>query len=59
MLEAVTSVSGVITAKLVSLSRKGTEDDGFIDIDTLSYLHAGYYNYSEDSSLTLLSINEI
>lgn len=59
MLEAVTSVGGVITAKLVSLSRKGTEDDGFMDIDTLSYLHAGYYNYSEDSSLTLLSINEI
>ena len=59
MLEAVTSVNGVVTAKLVSLARKGTEDADFIDIDTISYLHAGYYNYTEDSTLTLISINDI
>lgn len=59
LMEAVTSVTGVITAKLVSLSRKGTEDDGFIAIDTMATLHAGYFNYTEDSTLEMLSINDI
>lgn len=59
MLEAVTSVGGVVTAKLVSLARKGSEDTEFTDIDTLAYLHAGYFNYTEDSTLTLVSINDI
>ena len=59
MLEAVTGVAGVVTAKLVSLSRKGTEDAGFAAIDTMSTLHAGYFNYTEDSSLELVSINDI
>ena len=59
LLEAVTAVSGVVTAKLVSLSRKGTEDDGFIAIDTMATLHAGYFNYTEDSTLEMLSINDI
>lgn len=59
LLEAVTSTEGVVTAKLTGLARKGTEDAEFIDIDTLAYLHAGYYNYTEDSTLTLISINDI
>lgn len=59
MLEAVTSVNNVVTGKLTALSRKGTEDAGFIDIDTLAYLHAGYFNYTDDSVLTLTSINDI
>ena len=59
LLEAVTAVSGVVTAKLVSLSRKGTEDDGFIAIDTMATLHAGYFNYTEDSTLEMVSINDI
>lgn len=59
MLDAVTSVTGVVTAKLVSLSRKGTEDTAFADIDTFAYLHAGYFNYTEDSKLELVSINDI
>lgn len=59
LMEAVTSVTGVVTAKLVSLSRKGTEDEDFIDIDTMSTLHAGYFNYTEDSELEMVSINDI
>lgn len=59
LLEAVTAVSGVVTAKLVSLSRKGTEDDDFIAIDTMATLHAGYFNYTEDSKLEMISINDI
>ena len=59
MLEAVTAVTGVVTAKMISLARKGTEDEDFIPIDTMAYLHAGYFNYTEDSVLELISINDI
>lgn len=59
MLDAVTSVTGVVTAKMVSLERKGTEDADFITIDTMAYLYAGYYNYTEDSTLEMISINDI
>ncbi len=59
MLEAVTTVTGVVTAKMLSLSRKGTEDVDFIPIDTMAYLHAGYFNYTGDSRLEMVSINDI
>lgn len=59
MLEAVTAVTGVVTAKTVVLSRKGTEDEDFIPIDTMATLHAGYFNYTEDSKLEMVSINDI
>lgn len=59
LLEVVTAVSGVVTAKLVSLSRKGTEDEDFVPIDTMATLHAGYFNYTEDSELEMVSINDI
>lgn len=59
LLEAVTSVTGVVTAKLVSLSRKSTEDEDFLSIDTMATLHAGYFNYTEDSRLEMVSINDI
>lgn len=59
LLEAVTAVAGVVTAKTVSLSRKGTEDEDFIPIDTMATLHAGYFNYTEDSKLEMVSINDI
>lgn len=59
MLEAVTTVTGVVTAKMLSLSRKGTEDADFIPIDTMAYLHAGYFNYTGDSRLDMVSINDI
>ena len=59
MLEAVTTVAGVVTAKMLSLSRKGTEDEDFIPIDTMAYLYAGYFNYAGDSRLEMVSINDI
>lgn len=59
MLDAVTSVSGVVTAKMVSLERKGTEDADFIPIDTMAYLYAGYFNYTEDSVLEMISTSDI
>ncbi len=59
MLEAVTTVTGVVTAKMLSLSRKGTEDADFIPIDTMAYLYAGYFNYAGNSRLEMVSINDI
>ncbi len=57
--EAVASVSGVVTVKLVSLERKGSEDSEFTPIDIMAYLHAGYFNYTEDSQLEMVSINDL
>ena len=60
VLEAVTSVAGVVTAKIVSLTRKGSEDSQWTAIDTASRLHAGYFNYdSGHCTLTLISNNEL
>lgn len=60
MLDAVTDVGGVVTAKLVSLSRKGTDDAQWVDIDTYGKLQAGYFDYdAENCSLELVSINDI
>lgn len=60
MLDAVTAVDSVVTAKIVSLYRKGTDDDEWQEIDTVSHLHAGYFDYEpEDCELELLSINDL
>lgn len=59
MVEAVTNVNGVVAAKLIRLETKSAKDNEYKDIDTLAYLHAGYFNYTEDSILTLTSINDI
>ncbi|MFR9545360.1 MAG: hypothetical protein SNJ29_07255 [Rikenellaceae bacterium] len=59
LIAAVTAVSGVVAAKLNSLESKSVEDEDYSDIDTMVTLHAGYYNFSDDSTVTLTSINEI
>ena len=60
MMEAVTSVSGVVTAKILSLYRRGTEDAEWQEIDIVSNLYAGYFDYDQEScSLELLSINDL
>ena len=59
LLEAVTTVPGVVTAKLILLQRKGSDDSGFTDIDTMATLHAGYFNYTTDSTIVMTSINDI
>ncbi len=59
LIEAVTAVSGVVAAKLTNFESKSADADAYTDIDTLVYLHAGYFNYAEDSTITFTSINDI
>ncbi|MFI3322079.1 MAG: hypothetical protein R3Y50_06095 [Rikenellaceae bacterium] len=59
LVEAVTAVNGVTTAKLIKLETCNSEDETFVEVDTLVYLHAGYFNFTEDSTLTLTSINDM
>lgn len=59
MLEAITSVPGVVTSKITSLQRKGTEDDRYMPIDTRAELWAGYFNYSKDCETDLININDL
>lgn len=60
MLDAVTQVDGVVTAKLLSLTRKGTEDAEWETIDVRGVLQAGYFDYdTENCSLELVSINDL
>lgn len=56
LLEAITAIAGVVTVKVVNLQVKSSEDIEFREIDTISYLSAGYFNYADDSELTLMSI---
>lgn len=58
LIEAITSVDGVVTAKLIRLELSNTEIPTFNEIDTLAYLHSGYFDYTKDSILTLTSIND-
>lgn len=60
MLSAITAVDGIVTAKIVELYRKGTEDADWLEIDTVSYLHAGYFDYDSDGCvLELVSVSEL
>ena len=60
VLDAVTTVDGVVTAKIESLSRKGSEDAGWTAIDAASRLHAGYFNYdAANCVLELVSSSEL
>ncbi len=59
LIEAVTAESGVVAAKLTTFESKSADSESYTDIDTLVYLHAGYFNYTDDSTLTLTSINDI
>ncbi len=58
-IEAVTEVSGVVAAKLDSLKSKSANDEDYSDVGALATLYAGYYNFSDDCVITLISINDI
>lgn len=58
LLEAVTTVSGVVTAEIILLERKAMDSPVFVPVGAYSYLHAGYFNYTDDSELELVSIND-
>lgn len=56
--ETITSINGVITVQLDELSKKGAGDTDFANIEAFAYLNAGYFDYSGDCVLSLLSVNE-
>lgn len=58
-IDAIMSASGVVTCNLVSLERKGTTDADYLPIDIYSELEAGYFEYDNDSILTLKSVKEL
>lgn len=58
-IDAVMGAQGVITCNLISLERKGTSDSDFVPVDIYSELESGYFEYSDDSSITLKSIKEL
>lgn len=59
-LDAIKRVSGVITAKLITLERKGIQDEAYIPIDVRADLYAGYFNYgAEGCSIQLININDL
>jgi hypothetical protein len=58
-LDYVINVQGVVTAKLLSFSRKGTSDAEFTEADVSVRLEAGYFNYdNEHCSVTYMPITE-
>ncbi|KAA6339868.1 hypothetical protein EZS27_012233 [termite gut metagenome] len=58
-LDYVINVQGVITAKLLSFSRKGTSDADFAQADVSVRLEAGYFNYDSDHcNVTYVPITE-
>lgn len=59
LIDAVINVSGVVTASLTYFAYKAAEDVDFVAIDTLAQLHAGYFNFTDDSTLTLTSIYDV
>jgi hypothetical protein len=58
-LDYVINVQGVVTAKLLSFSRKGTSDAEFAQADVSVRLEAGYFNYDSDNCyVTYMPITE-
>ena len=58
-IDAVMSASGVVTCDLKALDRKGATDVDYIPVGIYSELEAGYFEYDENSVLTLKSVKEL
>lgn len=58
-IDSIMGAAGVVTCNLVSMSRKGTTDVDFVPVGIYSELESGYFEYSNDSVLTLKSIKEL
>ena len=54
---AILAVAGVVTADLKGMERKGTSMSGFLPVGVADELEAGYFDYTDDCTLTLTSIN--
>lgn len=52
---AMMTVEGVVTAELRRMERKGTSMSGFLPVGVADELEAGYFDYTDDSTLTLTS----
>lgn len=52
---AIMAVDGVVTAELKSMTRKGTSMSGFEPVGVADELEAGYFDYTDDSTMTLTS----
>lgn len=59
LIDMVMSATGVTTCNLISLTRKGTSDDDFKEVTIFSELESGYFEYADDSILTLTSIKDL
>lgn len=59
LIDAVMSAAGVITCNMVSLERKGTSDQDFKTVRVFSELESGYFEYTPDSVLELISIKDL
>ena len=58
-IDSVMSASGVVTCELKALERKGATDEEYIPVGIYSELEAGYFEYDQDSVLTLKSVKEL
>lgn len=52
---AIMAVEGVVTVELRRMERKGTSMDGFLPVGVADELEAGYFDFTDDSTLTLTS----
>lgn len=53
LLDAILHCDGVLTMTPYYIRRKGATDSDYEDVDLLAELHAGYFNYSDDSIFML------
>lgn len=58
-IDAVMDAQGVVTCNLISLERKGVTDADFVPVAIFSELESGYFEYDDDSVMTLKSIKEL
>lgn len=58
-IDAVMGAQGVITCNLISLERKGATDTNFIQVGIFSELESGYFEYSDDSIITLKTLKDL
>lgn len=56
LIDALLHVEGVVTVGASSIDRKGATDADFSPVSVWSELHAGYFDYDNESILTLISI---
>ena len=59
LVEKIMAAEGVTTAKLRGVERKGATEPDFVTVEIVDELAAGYFEYSDDSTLTMTSIKDL